>query len=85
MSDDAHSGSGTEQFECVVCGSEQHDGNGWIFPTEDTKVVDIAPDGLERELIEDSRALCSLDCKDQFEQSDEWSTGTATEHEGGDE
>jgi len=71
-------GDDTEQFECVVCGSEDHDGDGWIFPTEDTKVVDITPDRLERELDDGARPICSLDCKEEFEQSDEWSTNTAT-------
>lgn len=59
-------GQSGESFECVICGSSEHDGEGWIFPTEDTKVVELKPDGVERELREDPRALCSTECKDEF-------------------
>lgn len=53
---------------CVVCGAEEHDGDGWIFHTSDTKVVGINEGGLERELKDDARAICSIECKDQFKE-----------------
>lgn len=72
--------NGMEKFdECVVCGAEDHDGEGWIFPTSDTEVVAITEDGLERELKDDARPICSLGCKDEFEESDEYSIQAKTE------
>jgi hypothetical protein len=78
MSQDAKSGAGdvqnppeqVEDAECVVCGSEEHDGKGWIFPVEDTEVIAIKEDGLERELADDARPICSIECKDEFDESD---------------
>jgi len=64
---------GTEDFQCVVCNSDSHGGDGWIFHTEDTKVVEITADGLRRELQDNARALCSIQCKEEFEDSDEYS------------
>lgn len=64
------SSDGTDQpefEECVVCGSGEHDGEGWIFPMEDSEVVAITEDGLERELKDDARPICTIDCKDEFE------------------
>lgn len=65
--------NGTDRFEeCVVCGADDHDGDGWIFHTSDAEVVGITPDGgLERELRDDARPICSIECKDEFEESDE--------------
>lgn len=55
--------------ECVVCGSEEHDGDGWIFHTSDTEIVGITPgQGVERELKDDARPICSPECKDEFKE-----------------
>lgn len=54
--------------ECVVCGADDHDGSGWIFPISDSKVVAINEDGIERELKDDARPICSLECKDEFKE-----------------
>lgn len=58
-----------DHFQCVVCGSESHGGEGWIFPTEDTEVVELSSDGVERELGDDPRPICSIGCKDKFEET----------------
>lgn len=65
-----------DEFECVVCGSDTQDGDGWIFPVEDTEVTDITPSGLERELGDDPRPICSISCKNTFS-SDEYKIGSA--------
>lgn len=57
-----------EQFECVVCGAGDHDGDGWIFPTADTEVVGLSENGVERELVDDPRPICSIGCKDEFKE-----------------
>lgn len=64
--------------ECVVCGAKDHDGKGWIFHTSDTEVVAITENGLERELKDDPRPICSIECKDEFEESDEYSLQAET-------
>jgi len=74
MTDGGHSADDTDQKECVVCGSENHDGDGWIYHTSDTEIVGMTPEGgVERELKEHARPVCSIPCKDEFKQSDEWS------------
>lgn len=56
-------------FECVVCGSSSPEPNGWILPTEDTEVVNISLDGgIERELGESPRPICSMSCKNEFQE-----------------
>mgnify|MGYP006926882500 FL=1 len=60
-------------YECVVCGADNHDGDGWIIPTADTTVTDIAVTNgtpeLERELESSARRICSLKCKDEFSEN----------------
>lgn len=56
----------SDEEQCVMCGSEDHDGDGWIYPTSDTEVVEITAQGVERELKDDARPLCSTECKDEF-------------------
>lgn len=63
-----------EPEECVVCGSDEHDDEGWIFSIEDNEVVVINGNGLERKLKDDARPICSIECKDEFERQRE--TGT---------
>jgi hypothetical protein len=57
----------SDSKQCVVCGSEEHEGEGWIYHTTDTEVARIQADGtLERELKDDARPICSHECKDGF-------------------
>lgn len=76
LSGNGDGGVDAEGFECVVCGADTHDGDGWIFPVEDTEVTDITPSGLERELVADPRPICSISCKETFD-NDVYETGSA--------
>lgn len=62
-----------EDHECVVCGADDHDGDGWIIPTADTNVTDITVTNgtpeLERELESGARRICSIECKDEFSET----------------
>ena len=58
----------SEDFDCVVCGTDEPEEAGWIFPIEDSNVVEINEDGLQRELVDDPRPICSIECKDEFEE-----------------
>ena len=70
-----------DEFECVVCGADAYDGEGWIFPTEDTEVTEITPSGLERDLVDNPRAICSISCKNTFSENDEYESGSANTQE----
>ena len=58
----------SDDFNCVVCGTNEPQGDGWIFPIEDTNVVAINENGPERELVDEPRPICSIDCKDEFKE-----------------
>jgi len=63
--------SADRDYRCVVCGSDESEDKGWIFPVEDSEVVGIGPNGPERELVDDPRPICSIECKDEFAGGDE--------------
>lgn len=62
----------TSQEQCVVCSATEHEGDGWIYPISDAEIVEITSDGPKRELKNDARPICSIDCKEEFESSDKY-------------
>lgn len=73
----------SERFRCVVCGASTHDGDGWIFPIEDSEVVAITENGVERELTDNPRPICSIKCKDEFLDENHHADGDTLQPDGG--